>query len=340
MDAQKDCFKKHDFLDDSSSNERKTWIVMIITFITMVFEITIGFWTGSMALLADGWHMGTHVGAFAVTIFAYRYARKYAKSGKFTYGVGKINTLAGFASAIALGVVALFMIIESLERFFSPEEIMYKEAILVAVIGLVINGASALLLGHTHDHGHGHGHSHGHGHGHSHHEHEHHHHHEHEHEHGKCCGHSHSHDHDHCHGDSHHAAEDYNLKSAYFHVLADAFTSVLAIIALIVAAKYGLKFLDPLMGIVGALVITKWSYGLIKGTSSMLLDEEDIEISEQVREVLSKEDCKITDLHCWSVSAGKFAVSLSIQSETMTSCQVRELVCKSVEISHIVVEIN
>ncbi len=311
MNKQNQKFKNHDFLTDNSSNEKKTWIVMIITFITMFAEIIVGYFSGSMALLADGWHMATHVGAFIITIFAYRYARKYAQTGRFSYGIGKVNVLAGFSSAVALGVVGLFMIVESITRFFSPHEIAYNEAIIVAIIGLVINGISALLLGHNHNHSHPHyNHSH------------------------ENCHHNHEHEH-------HHEKEvDYNLKSAYFHVLADAITSILAIVALLVASKFGLTFLDPLMGIVGALVIGKWAYGLIKDTAPMLLDEESIEISNKIKEVLEKEDCQITDLHCWSVSPKKYAVSISVKSNNLTSLNIREIISSKVEVSHIVVEVN
>ena len=305
--------KNHDFLVDSSSNEKKSWIVMWITLITMIVEISAGFIYGSMALLADGWHMGTHVAAFAITIFAYKYAKKHSKSGKFTYGIGKVNTLAGYTSAVALGVVAMFMIVESVVRFFSPEEIHYTESIVVAVIGLIINAICALLLGHDHSHDHGHSQSH-----------------EHSHEHGKECSHHHEHH------------EDHNLKAAYFHVIADALTSIFAIIALLAARFFGLTFLDPLMGIIGAIVISKWAYGLVKETSPMLLDEECEHVSKEIERLIEKEhsNCKIIELHSWAIAPQKYAVSLTLTECGVTAALVREEISNIKGVEHIVVEID
>ena len=226
----------HDFGVDNSQNTHKVKIVFWLTTVVMVLEIAAGTWSGSMALLADGWHMGTHAAAFCITLFAYRYARKHANNERFSFGTGKVSVLGGYTSAIALGIVALLMFAESVHRLFNPESIQFNEAIIVAVIGLAVNVASMFLLGdHHHDHSHGHDHAHHHGHDHHHH--------------------------------------DHNLRAAYLHVLADALTSVLAIAALILGKLYGWNWLDAAMGIVGAVVISKWTMNLIKQTSPILLDE-------------------------------------------------------------------
>lgn len=225
---------EHDFAVINELGEQRTKLVLALTAVTMTVEIAAGLLFGSMALLADGWHMGTHVAAFFITIFAYRYARKHAHDPDFTFGTGKVSILGGFASSIALAVVAMVMAIESIQRLYSPEEIYFNQAIIVAAIGLVVNIASALLLDIKHDHGHSH-----HGH------------------HDEHSGHNHHHDH--------------NLRAAYFHVLADALTSLLAIVALLSGKYFGWGWLDPTMGIVGAMVITYWAYGLIKETGPVLL---------------------------------------------------------------------
>lgn len=223
----------HDFTFIHKKGETRTKQVLVITALTMVAEIVAGSVFGSMALLADGWHMGTHAGAFAITIFAYHYSRKHSDNRDFTFGTGKVSVLGGFSSAIALAVIALFIGVESVERLIVPQEIRFNEAIAVAVLGLAVNLFCAYLLhgNHTHEHGHGHDHTH------------------------------------------HH---DHNLRGAYLHVLADALTSVLAIFALSFGKLFGWQWLDPLMGIVGALVITRWSYGLLRDTSKILLDKKTI----------------------------------------------------------------
>ncbi len=189
----------------------------------MILEIAAGTWFGSMALLADGWHMGTHSAAFLITLFAYAYAKKHANNKSFSFGTGKVNYLGGFASAVALAIVALMMAVESVQRLFEPHSIQFNEAIIVAIIGLVVNVASAFILKDDHHH--------------------------------------------------HHHHHDHNMKAAYFHVLADTLTSVLAIVALFVGKYMGAVWLDPVMGIVGAIVIFHWSFGLIKESSSVLLDK-------------------------------------------------------------------
>ena len=211
---------QHDFGFIHEKGEQRTRQVLVITAITMVVEIIAGSMFGSMALLADGWHMGTHTAAFAITIFAYRYSRKHAENREFTFGTGKVSVLGGFASAIALAVVALFMGFESVHRFFTPPRIQFNQAIIVAVIGLAVNLICAFLLQGRHDHGHDHHH------------------------------HDRNHDHEHHH-------HDLNLRGAYLHVLADALTSVLDIAALTFGKFFGWNCLDPLMGVVGALVMSQ-----------------------------------------------------------------------------------
>ena len=258
----------HDFLGANEQGEKRVLTVLGLTLVTMVVEIAAGFIFNSMALTADGWHMGTHAAAFGITIFAYRYARKNARNPRFSFGTGKVSVLGGFASAVALGVVAVLMSIESIHRIISPQEIRFNEAIWVAVIGLVVNLISAVLLKGEHHH----------------------------------------------HGHDHH--EDHNLKAAYFHVLADALTSIAAIVALVFGRMFGWTILDPIMGMVGSLVITKWAIGLMKETSGILLDGSvSPEFFEKIREKVEAEASLIvTDLHVWAVAPGHYAVILSVES--------------------------
>ena len=305
----------HDFAVKNSSGERRTVYVLILTVITMVVEIAAGSIYGSMALLADGWHMGTHAAAFLITLFAYRFARKHANNPQFSFGTGKVNVLGGFASAVALAVVALVMMLESLHRFFSPEEISFDQAIMVAVIGLIVNLVSAFLLKDDHHHHH-HGHSHDH-------------HHDHDHE-------------DHDNHDHHHHEHDHNLRAAYMHVLADAMTSVLAIAALLAGKYYGWYGLDPLMGVVGSIIITRWAIGLMKETGPILLDAgaED-HLREKVSDKLEDEKSKIADLHIWKVGPGHHALIISMV--TVDEC-TPDIYRKKLEgisqLSHISIEVN
>ncbi len=270
----------HDFTVINKKGERRTKQVLVLTFLTMTLEITAGILFGSMSLLADGWHMGTHVAAFMIAIFAYRYSRIHAHDHTFAFSSGKVGVLGGFASSVALGVVALLMSVESIERLITPHTIHFDDAIAVAGFGLVINLISALLLNDHHEHDHSHEH-----------------------------GHSHAHHHDH------------NLKAAYFHVLADALTSVLAIIALLSGKYYGWNWLDPVMGIVGALVITRWSYLLVKETSPVLLDESiDLKHKTAIKEIIESDaDNRISDLHIWRVAPNHFAIIISLVSHTPKS---------------------
>ena len=293
-------YHDHRFFFHPGKNESNTHKVMILTAITMVAEIAAGMTFGSMALLADGWHMGTHVAAFLITLFAYRYLRKNADNPDFTFGPGKITVLGGFASAIALAVVALVMAVESVARFFSPVEIAYSQSMLVAVIGLLVNIASAFILHGSHDH---------------------------------------SHHRDHHHHEHH---EDHNLKAAYFHVLADALTSIFAIIALFFGSVFGWWFLDPIMGIVGAAVILVWAKGLIKESSAILLDADvDRTARRQIKKTLEQQhDVEVTDLHVWKVGPSHLAAIVSLITHSKTSVtEYRELLSEIKHLEHITVEV-
>lgn len=302
----------HDFGIDSKHHEHKVKIVFWLTTVIMVLEIAAGTWSGSMALLADGWHMGTHSAAFLITIFAYAYAKKHANNKMFSFGTGKVNSLGGFASAIALAIVALMMIIESAQRLISPQSIHFNEAIIVAIIGLVVNFASVFILHDDHHHHSDHDH-HGHGHG----------------------NHEHTHHHEHHH--------DHNMKAAYFHVLADTLTSLLAIVALLVGKYIGLLWMDPLMGIVGALVIAKWSYGLIKESSEILLDKTVKQLSiDKIADALNKQNTVINDLHIWKIATNHQSAILKVSSpEPLTSEEYKQILKDFLpQLSHISIEIQ
>lgn len=295
----------HDFSSVSDKGERRTLYVLILTAIVMVVEILAGNLFGSMALLADGWHMGTHVAAFMIAIFAYRYARKHAKSAVYTFGTGKVSVLGGFSSAIALAVVALVMLLESLQRIFDPQTIRFGEAIAVAVLGLLVNIVSALLLSDGHHHPHPQLHSDAHEH--------------------------HAHDHDH------------NLRAAYLHVLADALTSVLAIVALVLGMYLGWNWLDPVMGIVGAMIIARWSVGLLRQTSPILLDGSLHEAQrEQVIEAIERDsDNKLSDLHIWKVGPAHYAAILSVvTAQPKAPEHYKSLLEGFPLLSHVTIEVN
>lgn len=256
----------HDYRPLEHSSERRTWAVVALTGLTMIAEIVAGYWFNSMALLADGWHMASHMVAIGLAALAYLLARRYAADQRFAFGTWKIEVLAGFTSALLLVVVALFMIGESLIRFWSPAEIGFDAALMVAVIGLLVNLLSAWLLRDEHDHGHGHDHG--------------------------------EHAHDHASG-----GKDLNRHAAFIHVLTDALTSVAAIIALLGGKFFGWGWLDPAMGIVGALVILVWARGLLRDTGKALLDREmDDPLVHKIRETLQQvPDTEVTDLHLWRV---------------------------------------
>lgn len=317
----------HVFLGQNHErNERRVWMVIALTAAMMVAEIVAGHWYGSMALTADGWHMSTHAGAMLISALAYLYARREARNPRFTFGTGKFGDLAGFASAIVLAVVALLIAVESAMRLINPVEIDFNQAIVVAIIGLAVNLLSAVLLkdDHHHDHGHGHG-SHAH-HGHGSHAH---------HDHGSHAGHQ-----------ADHGAKggrDNNLRAAYLHVLADALTSVLAIVALLLGKWNGWSFLDPLMGIVGGLVIARWSWGLIRSTATTLLDAlppaEDL--PQEIRESVETEEDRITDLHVWQVGPGHHAAIVAIHSQAPKApAFYKQKLAAIHELSHVTVEVS
>jgi cation diffusion facilitator family transporter len=263
----------HVFDAGSQAAERGTRVVMWITAAMMVVEITAGWWFNSMALLADGWHMSSHALAIGLSAFAYAAARKYANDPRFAFGTWKIEILAGYTSAVSLLGIAGLMAFSSIERLFSPAPIHYRDAIIIAVIGLVVNVVCARILGDAHHHD----------------------------------GHGHDHDHHHGHAEGgHHHHHDLNLKSAYVHVIADAATSVLAIAALFGGWMFGWAWLDPLMGIVGAVLVAVWAKNLITETGKVLLDREmDAPVVDEIREVVETSvhqgDTRIVDLHVWRI---------------------------------------
>ncbi|AWM38542.1 Cadmium, cobalt and zinc/H(+)-K(+) antiporter [Gemmata obscuriglobus] len=289
----------HDFDPGNPSGERGTRRVVLLAAAMMVAELVAGSLTNSMALLADGLHMGTHVAALGIAAFAYRYARRHAADPRFAFGTWKVGVLAGFASAIILGLVALFMVYESVVRLLNPVPIRYGDAILVAAVGLAVNLLSAWLL-HGHD------------------------------------GHVHSHGHDHGRG------HDLNLRAAYLHVLADALTSVFAIVALLGGRFFGWDVLDPVMGIVGAVVITTWAWGLLGRTGRVLLDREmDAAVVAEIREVLDDGDAVVVDLHVWRVGPDKFACIVAlVAADPLPPDEYRRRLQVHEEIVHVTVEVH
>lgn len=302
----------HNFLSRShDKSARRTLWVVGLTAVMMVGEIIAGMIYGSMALLADGFHMATHAGALAVAAGAYAYAKQHSTNRRFSFGTGKVGDLAGFASALVLGIVALGIAGESVARLLDPRSVAFGQATLVAILGLGINLVSAALLaGGGHHHGH-------HGHGHR-------------------SGHDHHDDHDHHQGRNGH--RDNNLRSAYFHVLADALTSVLAIIALVAGRYLGWVWLDPLMGIVGAIVIARWSWSLLRDTAAVLLDTTDKAIEAEVREFVERPgDARITDLHVWRIGPEAHAAIVSVTGG-IDGKTVRDRLKPVHELGHLTVE--
>ncbi len=304
---------EHVFLgDDHLRNERKVWLVIALTASMMLVEIIAGTVYGSMALVADGWHMSTHAGAMLITALAYRFARRHSSNPRFSFGTGKLGDLAGFASAVVLALIALLIGWESLVRLTQPIHINFERAIAVAIVGLVVNLVCAWLLKDDHAH-HGH---HGHGH------------------------------HHHSHHDDHHEtgkARDNNLRAAYLHVLADAMTSVLAIVALLLGRSYGWLWADPIIGVVGALVIARWSWGLIQDSASVLLDAapEGQEVRQEIREAMEPTGSQVTDLHVWQVGPGHFAAIISlVAQEPKEPAHYKALLAHIHELSHVTVEVQ
>ncbi|MEO8062785.1 MAG: CDF family Co(II)/Ni(II) efflux transporter DmeF [Pseudomonadota bacterium] len=275
-----------------------------LTAVMMVVEIAGGWWFNSMAVLADGWHMSSHTLALGLSVFAYSYARRHARHRAYAFGTWKVEVLGGYTSAIFLLGVAALMIFQSIERLASPQAIHYREAIVIAVVGLAVNLVCAFWLRGDPDHSHSHEH-----------------------------GHSHAHGHD-----------DMNMRAAYVHVLADAATSVLAIVALSGGLLLGLGWLDPLMGLVGAALVSVWAWGLLRDSGRILLDAEmDAPVVAEVREVIEKGEvpARITDLHVWRVGRAKYAVVLSLTTSSDKDGEYfRRQLCVHEELAHVTVEIE
>ncbi|RJP38544.1 MAG: cation transporter [Phycisphaerales bacterium] len=287
--------------------ERRTVVVIAITATMMVVEIAAGVAFGSMALLADGLHMASHAVALAIAAFAYVYARRHAHDPRFSFGTGKVNSLGGFTGAVLLAVFAVMMAWESVERFIHPIPIRFDQAIMVALLGLAVNGVSAVILGREPG----------------------------EHEHAPSG--------EEDHGHAHHHAHDHNLRSAYLHVLADALTSVLAIFALVAGKYFGLNWLDPAMGLVGALLVGNWSLGLVRTTSRVLLDHQaPRHVRSAVANAVQADDGnRVADLHVWAVGPGRYAAIVSVVTEApIRPDRVKALLPASLGLCHVTVEIN
>lgn len=296
--------------------EQKTRWAVLLTVVMMVAEIGGGWFYNSMALLADGWHMSSHALALGLSVLAYRAARHFARDHRFSFGTWKIEVLGGFSSALLLVGVAGVMLFESLARLLDPSPIHYQQAIGIALLGLLVNLACAWLL--KDDHGHHHEHDHGHGHHHDHHD-------------------DHHHDHDH-----HHGHQDLNLRAAYLHVLADAATSVLAILALVGGMWWGADWLDPLMGIVGAALVAVWAVGLLRDTGRVLLDAEmDAPLVDEIREVIAElPQTEIRDLHVWRVGQQQYACVLSLlMAVPLSASEIRARLAIHEELVHLTIEI-
>jgi len=297
----------HRFDEGNPLAEKNTMRVATLTAAMMVIEIAGGWYYNSMALLADGWHMSSHTVAMGLSVLAYISARKYAHDPRFSFGTWKIEVLGGYTSAVFLVMVAGLMVYQSIERLIAPSPIFYNQAIAIAMAGLLVNLVSAWLLkdGHTHDHGHDHGHGHGH---------------------------------------HHHGHHDLNLRAAYLHVLADAATSVLAIIALFGGKIWGAAWLDPVMGLVGATLVSMWAYGLLRDTSRVLLDAEmNAPVVAEIREVIAESPVRaqICDLHVWRVGKGKYACILSLATvDDATPEYFKKQLSIHEELVHVSVEIN
>jgi cation diffusion facilitator family transporter len=292
---------RHRYNVEDGHGERNTRRVIVLTLSMMIIEITAGYLFGSMALLADGWHMGTHAVALGITAFAYYYARRHSDNPSYSFGTGKVGVLGGFASAVVLAVIALLMGVESIQRLISPQPIRFNAAIAVAFIGLAVNVISALLLQEKHDHSH-------------------------EHRHG-----------------SSNKFHDHNLRAAYLHVLADALTSVLAIIALLTGKAFGWVWMDPIMGIVGAVIIGRWSYGLLVDTGKVLLDcDVNPEAVEEIRSIIEADsDNRVSDLHVWRVGTYHLSAIVSVVTHfPKTPDHYKKLLADFDEIAHVTVEVN
>ena len=293
----------HTFGQDARRpGENRTLLVICLTAVTMVIEIGAGVFYGSMALLADGLHMASHTVALTISAFAYAYARNHASDTRFSFGTGKVNALGGFSGAILLSVFALMMAWESTERLINPMEIIFDRAILVAILGLVVNGVSVLILKDDDHH------------------------------------------HDHSHKDDHepHHGHDHNLRAAYLHVMADALTSLLAIGALLAGKYLGSAWMDPLMGIVGAVLVARWSVGLLRNTSSVLLDQQGPgPLRERVTQLIEDHaDDRVADLHLWAVGPGIYAAEVSVVADRPRPPDYYKQLLPYKEIVHCTVEVH
>lgn len=287
---------EHVFLSEvHNANERRTRWVIALNVVMMIGEIGVGYVSGSMALLADGFHMATHAGALTVAAMAYAFARTRADDPAFAFGTGKVGDLAGFASALALGLLSLAILVESAERLFAPQHIQFGEATLVAALGLVVNMLGAWLLSGGHHHGDGHVHHH-----------------------------------------------DNNIRSAYLHLLADGLTSLLAIGALLAGRYFGWVILDPVIGIVGALVIARWSWGLMRDTAQILLDRVDEPLTAEVRRRIEADgDAQVADLHVWRIAPGKHAGIVSlIAADPESADDYRRRLADLRSIVHLSIEVH
>jgi cation diffusion facilitator family transporter len=292
---------RHRYNVEGGHGERNTRRVIVLTLSMMIIEISAGYLFGSMALLADGWHMGTHAVALGITAFAYYYARRHSDNPSYSFGTGKVGVLGGFASAVVLAVIAMLMAVESIQRLISPQPIRFNEAIAVAFIGLAVNVISALLLQEKHDHSDEHRH------------------------------------------DSKKQFHDHNLRAAYLHVLADALTSVLAIIALFTGKAFGWVWMDPSMGIVGAVIISRWSYGLLLDSGKVLLDRDvSPQAVEEIRSIIEADsDNRVSDLHVWRVGTHHLSAIISIVTHFPKSPDhYKKLLADYDEITHVTVEVN
>lgn len=283
--------------------EKKTFLVIVLTLLTMIAEIAVGYFTHSMALFADGCHMGTHALALSLTFFTYILITRFATSDKFAFGTGKFSTLSGFASSILLGLTGIFIIFESVERLFNPERIGFNEAILVAVIGLIVNAASILIMGDNHNHNHA------------------------------------THNHQHNHTNEH--KEDFNFKAAYMHILADALTSIFAIAALLAAKYFNWIFLDPVVGFIGGTVICIWAYNLIKSTTAILVDCEDRVTKEHIAEHLMGL-CRIEELRVWAASEDKVNViaKVEINNPEYSIEEIKHKISETADTASITIEVT
>ncbi|PZU93144.1 MAG: cation transporter [Leptolyngbya sp.] len=292
----------HIFSAEKNQAENRTKVVLFLTAITMVVEVLAGTVFGSMALLADGWHMATHVAAFGIAVFAYQYARRHAQDAKYTFGTGKVSVLGGFTSAVVLAIIAFIMALESIVRLFQPQSIQFNEAIYVAAIGLAVNLISAVLLQDHHDYS--------------------------------------SHD---GHHQDHHHHHDQNLRAAYVHVLADALTSIFAIAALFSGKFWGWVWMDAAMGLIGALVISRWAYGLVRETGSILLDGAiDKPIKLKIVSAIEQDaDNRVTDLHVWKLSENHMATTVSLITHYPKAPDYyKSLLSHIPGLSHVLIEVN